>query len=119
MRLRPEGGTMTARKDTINQLRIDQTQLANAQALGRLVSHARRSKQWSVRELGKQSGVHHSHLSLLEKGEVRRPAPEILRKLATVLDLEAEDLYSYAGYTITDNLPGLEPYLRARYNMGP
>ena len=110
---------MSAEKDTDNRKALDNTPLGDPVALGRVVTQARLERGWSIRELGKRSGVHYSHIAALEKGGVRRPAPDILRKLAQSLQLEIEDLYVYAGYTIGDALPGLEPYLRARYDMAP
>jgi hypothetical protein len=45
------------------------------------------------------------------------PSPLYLQKLARALEIDPSDLYLEAGYTGVEQLPGLAPYLRAKYEL--
>ena len=66
--------------------------------------------------LAKEAGIPRSQVLRIERGDIR-PGPETLARLATALKLEVEDLYTLAGYTAPEGLPGVEPYLRTKYGM--
>lgn len=58
----------------------------------------------SLRDVQKGTGISHSYLSTLERGsdprtkKQRKPAPEILKKLATYYGVSYTDLLEKAGY---------------------
>lgn len=52
----------------------------------------------SYRRLGSLSGVDHSYISKICKGEVAQPSPEILKKLANALATSYHELLQQAGY---------------------
>jgi transcriptional regulator with XRE-family HTH domain len=58
------------------------------------------------------TGVHHSTISMLERGTIALPRPDKLTRLARALDLDPADLLTLAGYQPADNFPGLPVYLR-------
>lgn len=66
--------------------------------LGQFIREQRKGKGLTLREAAKRSGVSHPYLSQLENGKNDKPSPDILRKLATVLDLSNKELMLVAGY---------------------
>lgn len=87
------------------------------QRLGHVIQSARLQANLSLRELARRSRISVGHLSRIEAGDSQRPNPEFLQRLAHVLNLDIEVLYTFAGYTIADRLPALAPYLRAKYGL--
>lgn len=85
--------------------------------LGRLVKKHRQAKGLSLRAAAEQIGYDHSYLGRIEAGDYESPAPKLLKKLATVLDIPIEDLYALAGYQVEDRLPDFAPYLRAKFDL--
>lgn len=85
--------------------------------LGNAIREAREAKGISQRQLGKLSGVDYSSISRMERGEFASPDPVKLQKLAHVLDVDVEDFYALAGYLLPEGLPGLVPYMRAKYDL--
>lgn len=59
---------------------------------------AREARGLSFRQLRDETGLALSHLQRLERGDVARPAPETLRKLADALAVEYTELLHAAGY---------------------
>ncbi len=87
-----------------------------ATALGRTIKAARHAKDLTAYQLAEQTGVvHRATIQRIESGEITRPRPETLQRLARVLDLNIDDLLSLAGYAQLKDLPGFEPYLRAKH----
>lgn len=82
------------------------------QQLGELLRQARLEKAVSARELGERIGVHHSTITMLERGQIEQPRPEKLQRLARALTLDATDVLTLAGYQPSDRLPGFGVYLR-------
>ena len=91
-----------------------------ATALGRTIQDARHAKGITAYELAHRTGVvHRATIQRIESGEIRRPRPETLQRLAQVLDLELDDVLSLAGYAQIEDLPGFEPYLRSKHGDLP
>lgn len=87
-----------------------------ATALGRTIQATRHARGLTAYEVAHRTGVvHRATIQRIESGEITRPRPETLRALATVLDLDLDDLLSLAGYPHLSDLPEFEPYLRARH----
>ena len=86
--------------------------------LGAAVRQAREAHQLSLRQLAEQVElVDRGYLWKLERGLLLKPAPAILERLATVLNLELADLYALAQYPQPRGLPEFQPYLRAKYDL--
>jgi transcriptional regulator with XRE-family HTH domain len=71
----------------------------------------------SQRQLASRVGVHHSYLARLESGDHANPSPDVVQRIADVLELDPTDLYAYIGVVPPSGLPGFAPYLRAKYRM--
>lgn len=84
-------------------------------ALGKLVAQARNDRGLTREVVARQAGLAESSLKRLEDGEFARPDPEKLQRIARALDLDVEDLFALAGYTPSDGLPNLGPYLRRKF----
>ncbi len=91
-----------------------------ASALGRTISAARHNSGLTAYEVAQQTGVvHRATIQRIESGEITRPRPETLQHIAQVLNLNIDDLLSLAGYVQLKDLPGFEPYLRAKHRDLP
>lgn len=91
-----------------------------ATALGRTIQAARHAKDLTAYEVAQRTGVvHRATIQRIESGEISRPRPETLRSIAQVLELDLDDLLSFAGYAQLSDLPGFEPYLRAKHGDLP
>jgi len=85
-------------------------------ALGRTIRHARRAQNLTAYEVARRTGiVHRATVQRIEAGEITRPRPETLQRLAEVLELDLDDLLALAGYVRATELPDFEPYLRAKH----
>lgn len=65
--------------------------------LGKYLKDIRESKDISLREVEKLTGVGYSHLSMIENGK-RNVTPALLRNLAVLYSVNYIDLYEKAGY---------------------
>lgn len=88
-------------------------------ALGDYVLRQRQAAGLSLRQLEERAGVDHTWISHVERGDYTNPDARSLAKLARGLEVEVSDLYLAAGYQAGDGLPGIEPYLRAKYDYLP
>ena len=88
-----------------------------ANRIGRMIATARRNKGWSTRRLSLETGVSHPWLSKLEHGEYLSPAPERLMRLAETLGIDPERIERVAKGQMSENLPGLRTYFRAKYEL--
>lgn len=93
---------------------------SSATALGRTLRQARKAKKLTAYEVAERTGiVHRATVQRIEYGEITRPRPETLQRLAEVLDLNLDDLLALAGYAKLEELPDFEPYLRAKHGDLP
>jgi len=65
--------------------------------LGRIIKQQRITTPLTLQELAAKAGVSASHLGRIERGE-RFPSAHILRKIATPLGFEEDELFTLAGY---------------------
>ena len=94
--------------------------MSDPTALGRTLKAARTAKNLTAYEVAHRTGiVHRATIQRIETGEIARPRPETLQRLANVLDLDLDDLLSLAGYVQLSDLPGFEPYLRTKHRDLP
>ena len=66
------------------------------QTLGEYIRKLRNDKNIGVRELGRALDVSGVHISSIEKDK-NTPSPELLRKMAVVLDVDVDKLLSKAN----------------------
>ncbi len=85
--------------------------------LGSKLSELREEAKLSLRDVAAETGVNDSLLSKMENGLVKQPTQENFDRLAQFYGIDAEELYTLAGYKIATNLPGYGPYLRTRYDL--
>lgn len=85
--------------------------------LGQLVHDRRQQLGLSLDALASLSGIHKSLLSRIETGAVERPGHGTLDRLAYGLQLSLTDLYGSLGAGARQELPPLQPYLRAKYGL--
>ncbi len=62
--------------------------MADRVTLAATLRKARREAGYSIRELARFAGVHHSYLSRVERGAVPRPSENIMSRLVSPLGLE-------------------------------
>ena len=73
--------------------------------LGGIIKQRRVTVPLTLQELAGRSGVSSSHLGRIERGE-RFPSARILRKIATPLGFEEDELFTFAGY-LSPQPPGV------------
>jgi transcriptional regulator with XRE-family HTH domain len=86
-------------------------------ALGNRIRERRRELGLSLNHLAAAAGLHKSFLSRLESGAVRQPATDSLRRITQALELPETELYGLLDRRARDQLPALQPYLRAKYDL--
>ena len=84
----------------------------NAKTLAGVLRAQREALGLSARGLARDTELNLSSIVRFESGE-RRPSPEVVRRLAKVLKLNAEELLALTN----DDLPRFAPYLRAKYDL--
>lgn len=90
----------------------------NETQLGNALRAARARAGLTVRKVAERADMTPATVTRLETGQIDKPRPEHLKRLARVLDVDLEDLYALAGYLMPEGLPELKPYLRAKYGLG-
>src|SRR3954453_15201186 len=86
-------------------------------ALGQYIRQRRRELGLSLNHLAAATGLHKSFLSRVESGAVRQPAVDSLQRLAAALQLPETELFGLLDRRARDQLPALQPYLRAKYDL--
>lgn len=75
---------------------------------GSCIREMREEKGMSGRELARRANISQAYLSQLERGENKKPSPEIIKKIAKGLDVDYNDLMTLAGYLYEEELIQLE-----------
>ena len=97
-----------------------------AKRLGTAIRRARVAAALSQNKLAELANEHtrradptstlrNSTILRLERGEILAPRPDLLAAIASVLDVDAADYFTLAGYTTPAELPDIDVYLRAKY----
>jgi transcriptional regulator with XRE-family HTH domain len=68
-----------------------------------------------TRRADSKSTLRNSTILRLERGEILAPRPDLLAAIASVLDVDAADYFTFAGYTTPNELPDVDAYLRAKF----
>jgi transcriptional regulator with XRE-family HTH domain len=87
--------------------------------LGETLRKRREELKLSSRKLAGLVGVTSSSILRIESGDIPKPKPEILSKLAEKLELSLTELYTIAGYPIPSDMPEMAAYLRTKYHDLP
>jgi transcriptional regulator with XRE-family HTH domain len=87
--------------------------------LGKLLQRHRHAVGLSLDQLAGATGINKSSIHRIEQGQFEAPSPQTLQRIAAALGTEVEDYFALAGYFTPHGLPGLAPYLRAKYGASP
>ena len=68
--------------------------------LGQFLKQLRKSVKKTLRTVEAETGISNAHLSQLENDKIKKPAPELLEKLARYYSINSSELLSKAGYDI-------------------
>ena len=69
-------------------------------ALGLLLTDARKRKGLSLRAVEQATGISNAYLSQLEGGKIREPSPNMLHRLSQLYGVSYESLLEAAGYPV-------------------
>jgi len=75
---------------------------------GSCIREMREEKGLSGRELARRANISQAYLSQLERGENKKPSPEIIKKIAKGLDEDYNELMTLAGYLYETDLIQVE-----------
>lgn len=90
-----------------------------AAELGTYLRTKREAYGISIRKLSHIVGVDQAQIIRLEQGKVASPKADLLDRIATEINVPVSDLMTLAGYPVARGLPGLRPYMRAKYKDLP
>jgi transcriptional regulator with XRE-family HTH domain len=90
---------------------------AQAVRLGRSLAQARRNKSLSLRAAAEIAGVEHIWLTRVEQGFFNQPAPERITRVAEALGIDPERIDRITKGHVSNNLPGVRTYFRAKYDL--
>jgi transcriptional regulator with XRE-family HTH domain len=75
---------------------------AGREKFGAFIRREREAKEIGLREMAKKIGVSPTYLSKVERDEFPPPAEDKVRKIASVLGLDADELLALAGRVASD-----------------
>jgi transcriptional regulator with XRE-family HTH domain len=84
-------------------------------ALGQHIKDEREAQHISCASLSELARIPRSTLRRIEAGEVQRPRPDVLQRLANALGIPVAELFQEIGYTAEASLPPYRSYLESRY----
>jgi len=90
---------------------------SDLQQLGDVLRQHRGRMGLTVRQLAEKSELTPATVTRLEQGQIEKPRPEFLQRLARAYGVDVEDFYALAGYLMPEGLPELRAYLRAKYGL--
>ena len=90
-----------------------------AKQLGAVIAKARAKNGWSIFELASRIGAPKSWVGFLEQGRFVDPAPERLAQIAELLDIKASRMDRLTRGAVSEGLPELRTYFRAKYDLSP
>lgn len=86
-----------------------------AQELGRYLRTHREAAGVSQRQVAKRAETAPAQVVRIEQGTVLNPRPEVLAAYSEAIGVPVADIFAMAHMPIARGLPGLRPYLRAKY----
>lgn len=90
-----------------------------AQQLGEYIRYLRKECNMTIRELADRAGIDQGGLTRLEQGATRAPRPGTLCLIAAALDVSVANMFAIVGYTVPQDLPSIEHYLKVKYSYIP
>ncbi len=87
--------------------------------LGDMIYKAREARGIATSRLAADLGLHHSVVARIQLGQIKRPNPALLARIAEALELNVGELHALAGYTTTDQLPDLQGWLNTKHRGLP
>jgi len=93
--------------------------IIQAQRLGELITKARAKKGLTQASLTAELDVAAGWLAGLEQGRFLDPSAERLARIAEVLDIEPKRIERITKGRVTDRLPEMRTYFRAKYDLTP
>jgi transcriptional regulator with XRE-family HTH domain len=87
------------------------------ESLGQEIRQAREKAGLSTRQLAARTGVHPSAIGHLETGRNRRPAGELLQRIAEVCQIEPDRLLKYIGIKPASTLLPTRMFFREKYGV--
>lgn len=93
-----------------NQMKPEQ-----AQELGQMLKARREELGLSTHRLATLASIDQATVVRIEAGSILSPRPAKLTRIADALGLSGADVYALADYVVPSDLPGLRPYLKAKY----
>jgi transcriptional regulator with XRE-family HTH domain len=76
--------------------------MAGRKSFGALVRREREAKEIGLREMAKKIGVSPTYLSKVERDEFPPPAEDKVRKIAEIIEHDADELLALAGRVASD-----------------
>ena len=76
--------------------------ISGRENFGALVRREREAKEIGLREMAKMIGVSPTYLSKVERDEFSPPAEDKVKKIAKIIDCDADDLLARAGRVSSD-----------------
>ena len=86
-----------------------------AAELGAYLKQKRQDAGLTTYDVSERAGLIQSQVVRIENGQIQKLTPDTLQRIAEVLKLPLVDIFTVAGYPLPKGLPGLRPYMRAKY----
>jgi transcriptional regulator with XRE-family HTH domain len=84
-------------------------------ALGQYIKEQRTAQRLSANAFSTLARIPRSSLQRIELGEIQRPRPDVLQRIANALRVPVTELFQHIGYSAEATLPPYRSYLEARY----
>lgn len=65
--------------------------------LGAKIRELRKEKKFTLRQVGEQTGMDHSYIGRIERGEITSPSLDTLQKIAEVLEVDISTFFGEKG----------------------
>ena len=85
--------------------------------LGTYLKQKRQKAGLTTYDVSERSGLIQSQIVRIENGQIMKLVPDTLQRIAEVLNVPLADVFALAGYPVPRGLPGLRPYMRAKYRQ--
>lgn len=66
--------------------------------LGAYIKEKREFRDFSIRKLAELADISHTEIKRIEDGVRKQPSPQVLRAIASALNVSYEDIMTAAGY---------------------
>lgn len=87
--------------------------------IAHMLQRRRRELGLTTRQVASRAGINASTVTRLEASQIETPTADVLKSVATALDLPVTDLFTTADWLPKNELPTFTPYLRSKYPKLP